>query len=48
VKLYGDDWKELELSLEDTLGIVDSKLKPTPSEPTLLKVKKSKKGGYKG
>jgi hypothetical protein len=43
VKLYGDDWKELELSLEDTLGIVDLKLKPTP-----LKAKKSKKGGYKG
>ncbi|MHA1487537.1 MAG: hypothetical protein ACTSSC_10270 [Promethearchaeota archaeon] len=40
VKLYGDDWKELELSLEDTLGIVDLKLKPTP-----LKAKKSKKGG---
>ncbi len=40
VKLYGDDWKELELSLEDTLGIVDLKLKPTP-----LKTKKSKKGG---
>jgi len=42
VKLYGDDWKELELSLEDNLGIVDLKLKPIP-----LKEKKSKKGGYK-
>jgi len=40
VKLYGDDWKELELSLEKSLGIVDLKLKPTP-----LKAKKSKKGG---
>ncbi len=40
VKLYGDDWRELELSLEDTLGIVDLKLKPAP-----LKTKKSKKGG---
>ena len=40
VKLYGDDWRELELSLEDTLGIVDLKLKPAP-----LKAKKSKKGG---
>ncbi|GAG18943.1 unnamed protein product, partial [marine sediment metagenome] len=40
VKLYGDDWKELELSLENTLGIVDLKLKPTP-----LKAKKSKMGG---
>ena len=40
VKLYGDDWKELELSLEKTLGIVDLKLKPEP-----LKAKKSKKGG---
>jgi len=38
VKLYGDDWKELELSLENTLGIVD--LKPTP-----IKDIKSKKGG---
>ena len=40
VKLYGDDWKELELSLEKSLGIVDLKLKPTP-----LKAKKNKKGG---
>jgi len=40
VKLYGDDWKELELSLGNTLGIVDLKLKPTP-----LKAKKSKNGG---
>ena len=40
VKLYGDDWRELELLLEDTLGIVDLKLKPAP-----LKTKKSKKGG---
>ncbi|MFX0010977.1 MAG: hypothetical protein ACFE9R_11730, partial [Candidatus Hermodarchaeota archaeon] len=30
VKLYGDDWRELELSLEQLLGIVDSKLKPSP------------------
>jgi len=45
VKLYGDDWKELELSLGNILGLVDSKLKPTTSEPTLLKVKKSRKGG---
>jgi len=47
VKLYGDDWKELELSLEDTLGLVELKLKPAPSEPTLLKLKKSKQGGNK-
>ena len=45
VKLFGDDWKELELSLEDTLGIVKMKSEITPSEPTLLKVKKSMKGG---
>jgi len=38
--LYGDNWRELELSLEDTLGIVDLKLKPAP-----LKAKKSKKRG---
>ena len=30
VKLYGDDWRELELSLEQTLGIINSKLKPSP------------------
>ncbi|MFX0077173.1 MAG: hypothetical protein ACFE96_17140, partial [Candidatus Hermodarchaeota archaeon] len=40
VKLYGDDWKELELSLEHTLGIADSKLKPTP-----LKEVKNEIGG---
>jgi len=40
VKLYGDEWRELDLSLEETLGIVDLRLKPAP-----LKEGKSKKGG---
>ncbi len=40
LKLFGEDWKNLDLSLEDTLGIRDLKLKPIP-----LKGKKSKKGG---
>jgi len=43
LKLFGEDWKALDLSLEDTLGTRDLKLKTIP-----LKGKKSKKGGYKG
>jgi len=40
LKLFGEDWKALDLSLEDTLGTRDLKLKTIP-----LKGKKSKKGG---
>ena len=40
VKLYGDDWREMDISLEDTLGIIDLKSKPAP-----LKESKSKKRG---
>ncbi|MHA2287357.1 MAG: hypothetical protein ACXABG_01095, partial [Promethearchaeota archaeon] len=40
VKLYGNDWRELDLSLEDILGITDSKLKPSPSK----EIKKEKRG----
>ncbi len=40
LKLYGEDWKAIDLSLEDTLGTRDLKLKTIP-----LKGKKSKKGG---
>ncbi|MBA7578978.1 hypothetical protein ES708_20844 [subsurface metagenome] len=40
LKLFEEDWKALDLSLEDTLGTRDLKLKTIP-----LKGKKSKKGG---
>ncbi len=40
LKLFREDWKALDLSLEDTLGTRDLKLKTIP-----LKEKKSKKGG---
>jgi uncharacterized protein with ACT and thioredoxin-like domain len=40
LKLFGEDWKALDLSLEDKLGTRDLKLKTIP-----LKGKKSKKGG---
>ena len=40
LKLFGEDWKAIDLSLEDTLGTRDLKLKTIP-----LKGKKSKKGG---
>jgi len=40
LKLYGEDWKAIDLSLEDALGTRDLKLKTIP-----LKGKKSKKGG---
>ena len=43
LKLFGEDWKALDLSLEDTLGTRDLKSKTIP-----LKGKKTKKGGYKG
>jgi len=40
LKLFGEDWKALDLSLEDTLGTRDLKLKTIP-----LKEDKFKKGG---